>query len=286
MRIGVFILPDRPWAEVRPQWERAEELGFDHAWTFDHLVWGGLPNSQWFSCVPTLTAAATVTEKIGLGSFVISPNFRHPVSLSREVESLIDVSGGRFLAGLGVGGSPDDGVLGQEPLPVRQRVDRFQEFVTLLDAALRDDHLTFDGEYYRARDMRLAKGAVRDRVPLILAANGPRSVRFAGRAGDGWVTTGTHADTVDEWFDGVARNCRTLDEALVQRADPPADFRRYLSLSMCPESPIESPAAFDDAAGRAAELGFTDVMLGWPRDTEPYRGSERVLEQIAAAHLS
>lgn len=285
MRIGVFILPDRPWSEVRPQWQRAEEMGFHHAWTFDHLVWGGLPDSQWFSCIPTLTAAAMVTEKIELGSFVISPNFRHPVSLSREIETLIDISGGRFLAALGVGGSPDDGVLGQTELPVGRRVDRFQEFVTLLDAALREDHLTFDGDYYVARDMRLAKGSVREQVPLVLAANGPRSVRFAGRMGDGWVTTGKDAETADDWFGDIARNCELLAETLAERADSPADFRRYLSLSMCPQSPVESLAAFDDAVGRAADLGFTDVLLGWPRPTAPYRGSERVLEQIASAHL-
>lgn len=86
-------------------------MGFDHAWTYDHLVWGGLPDSQWFSCVPTLTAAAGVTERIALGAFVVSPNFRHPVSFSREVQTLVDISDGRFLLGLGVGGTPDDTLL-------------------------------------------------------------------------------------------------------------------------------------------------------------------------------
>ncbi len=51
-------------------WRAAEQLGFDHAWTFDHVTWGGLPESPWFAAVPTLAAAAAVTDHIGLGTFV------------------------------------------------------------------------------------------------------------------------------------------------------------------------------------------------------------------------
>lgn len=72
MRIGVYIIPDHPWQQARDEWRRAEEMGFDHAWTFDHLVWGSLPDNRWFSCIPTLTAAALVTQRIPLGAFVIS----------------------------------------------------------------------------------------------------------------------------------------------------------------------------------------------------------------------
>ncbi|MDY6811689.1 MAG: LLM class flavin-dependent oxidoreductase, partial [Actinomycetota bacterium] len=227
MRYGICILPDRPWSQTRPQWQRAEEMGFDHAWTYDHLVWGGLPESQWFSCIPTLTAAAGVTEHIGLGAFVVSPNFRHPVAFSREVQTLVDISGGRFLLGLGVGGTPDDTLLGLPPFSVRQRVARFREFTLTLDATLRDDHVTRDGEFYRAQDMRLVGGSVRGRVPLLVAANGPRNVRFAAHHGDGWITTGSPSTSLDEWFDGIRRTREVLETTL---ADHSRDIRRYLSL--------------------------------------------------------
>src|SRR5690348_2839447 len=74
MRFGITILPEHRWREAAPRWRRAEELGFDHAWTYDHLVWAGLPDSPWFGALPTLTAAATVTTRIQLGTFVSSPN--------------------------------------------------------------------------------------------------------------------------------------------------------------------------------------------------------------------
>ncbi|MYR07355.1 LLM class flavin-dependent oxidoreductase [Gordonia sp. SID5947] len=284
MRFGICILPEQQWRHTRPLWQRAEEMGFHHAWTYDHLVWGGLPDSSWFSCLPTLTAAAGVTSRIGLGAFVISPNFRHPATLAREVQTVADIADGRLLVGLGAGGSPDDGILGQPDVTVRQRVDRLQEFALLLDRMLIDDHVSAQGDYFTVRDMRLVGGPVRDRIPLILAGNGPRSVRFAARHGDGWVTTGARADDLDDWFAGVARNCRILDETAADRRDGRV-VDRYLSIDSSPRNSLESIALFDDMVGRASELGFTDVIVHWPRTTEPYRAHLDVLESIAARGL-
>ncbi|GAA3705822.1 LLM class flavin-dependent oxidoreductase [Gordonia hankookensis] len=285
MRFGICILPEAPWRHTRPRWQRAEEMGFDHAWTYDHLVWGGLPDSQWFSCIPTLTAAAAVTSRIGLGAFVMSPNFRHPASLAREVQTVADISDGRLLVGLGAGGSPDDTILGQPDVTVRERVDRLQEFTRLLDRMLTDDHVSDHGEFFSVRDMRLVGGPVRDRIPLILAGNGPRSVRFAARHGDGWVTTGAGADNLDDWFGGVARSCRIFEESVADRPDGKA-VDRYLSVDSSPRNSLESVGLFDEIVGRAGELGFTDVIVHWPRDTEPYRARLEVLEVIAQRGLA
>lgn len=281
MRFGICILPDLTWRESRPRWQRAEEMGFDHAWTYDHLVWGGLPDSRWFSCIPTLTAAATVTRHIDLGAFVVSPNFRHPVAFSREVATLVDISDGRFLLGLGAGGTPDDTVLGGDRLPPKQRVDRLQEFTLLLDRTLRDDHVDADGRYYRARDMRLVGEPVRPRVPFLLAGNGPRSVRFAAQHGDGWITTGTPSETVDDWFDGIRASCDVLTETLGKDGIT-EEFPRYLSLDASPRNALESIDLFDEMVGRASSLGFTDVIVHWPRSSEPYLAPDHVLDEVAA----
>ena len=100
LRHGIVILPEESWRESAPRWRAAEELGFDHAWTYDHLVWAGLPDAPWFAAVPTLAAAAGVTSTIGLGTFVSSPNYRHPYTFARDVLTLDDLSDGRFLCGL------------------------------------------------------------------------------------------------------------------------------------------------------------------------------------------
>src|SRR3954462_12504863 len=103
MRIGIVILPDQRWSVSAGRWRRAEEYGFDHAWTYDHLGWRDLADGRWFDAMLTLTAAATVTSRIKLGTLVASANFRHPVHFAREITALDDISGGRLTLGIGAG---------------------------------------------------------------------------------------------------------------------------------------------------------------------------------------
>jgi alkanesulfonate monooxygenase SsuD/methylene tetrahydromethanopterin reductase-like flavin-dependent oxidoreductase (luciferase family) len=284
MRFGLTILPELPWSELRPRWEATEAMGFDHAWTYDHLVWGGLPDSPWFGTMPTLTAAAMVTERIRLGTFVSSPNFRHPLLLHREVQSLDDVSCGRFLLGVGTGGDLDSGILGGAELSMRERVDRFQEFVELLVRLRTEDHVDADGRWFSTRNARTLP-PLRN-VPLVVAANGPRSLRFAARTGDAWVTTGPRGATGDEWWTGLDVARHTLEDALVSSGRDPASFPRYLSLDASSQFALTSVGVFEDMVGRAEDLGFTDVVTHWPRPDGPYAGSVAVLEDVAAKVVS
>ncbi len=282
MRVGVTILPEHRWNAAEPLWRRAEELGFAHAWTYDHLVWAGLPDSPWFGTTPTLAAAAVVTSRIRLGTLVSSPNYRHPYVFARDLLALDDISGGRIVCGLGTGGDLDSRILGED-LGVRERVDRFAEFTELLDRLLREDHVTHDGRFYRARDARTLPGPVQQpRVPLVIAANGPRSLRLAATLGTGWVTIGRPAETVDEWWQSVGELVDRLDEALATQGRDTAGFDRYLSLDASPRFSLESVGVFEEMAGRAGELGFTDVITHWPRPEGVYAGRLAVLEEVAS----
>ena len=282
VRHGITILPERPWQEAAPLWAAAEEMGFSHAWTYDHLVWADLPDSPWFAAVPTLAAAAGVTSTIGLGTFVSSPNYRHPYTFARDVLTLDDVSGGRFLCGLGAGGDLDAGILGEDHT-LGERVDRFHEFVPLLERLLREDRVDHVGAWYTTREARTLPGPIRHRVPLLVAANGPRSIRLAATVGDGWMTYGGQGDTLDEWFSHVGELVARFDDALAAAGRGPAD--RYLSLDSSPRFSLESVELYAELAGRAAELGFTDVVTHWPRPDGPYAGDVGVLEAVAAEVL-
>ncbi|WP_229069803.1 LLM class flavin-dependent oxidoreductase [Actinoplanes sp. DH11] len=285
MRIGIVILPDRRWSEARGRWRLAEEYGFDHAWTYDHLGWRDLADGPWFDAVPTLTAAATVTERIRLGTYVASPNFRHPVHFAREALALDDISGGRLLLGLGAGGTGfDSAVLGRPELTPRERVDRFTEFLELFDTILRNPATTWTGSHYAAVDARSIPGPVQEpRPPFVIAANGPRALRLAARHGQGWVTTGAQGcETADEWWASVTEIRDRFDAALVATGRPSDAVDRYLNLDSSPVYSLSSVDAFVDAAGRARELGFTDVITHWPRESSWYAGDEKVLEAVAA----
>ncbi|WJK43924.1 LLM class flavin-dependent oxidoreductase [Solwaraspora sp. WMMA2056] len=265
------------------RWRQVEQWGFDHAWTYDHLGWRDLVDGPWFDAVPTLTAAATVTDRIALGTLVSSPNFRHPVHFAREITALDDISDGRVLLGVGAGGLGFDAtVLGTPPLTPRARVDRYAEFVELLDLLLRTDRVTWQGRYYQAVDARSTPGCrQRPRVPFVLAANGPRSLALAARFGAGWVTTGTDFDDLESWWASVARLAERCTATLDQVDRDPADLRRYLSLDSAPVFSLSSAGFFADAVERAAGLGFTDVITHWPRRSSWYAGDERVLVEVA-----
>ena len=73
LRLGVCVLPDRPFREAAARWRRAEELGFEHAWTYDHITFSRIPDGAWYGAVPTLAAAAAATFRIKLGTLVSSP---------------------------------------------------------------------------------------------------------------------------------------------------------------------------------------------------------------------
>ena len=287
MRHGIVILPQENWPAAARRWRQAEEYGFDHAWTYDHLSWRSLADQPWHATIPTLTAAATVTERIGLGLFVASPNYRHPVPFAKELATLDDIAGGRVLVGVGSGGTGFDAyVLGQQELTPRERHERFVEFVDALDVLLRFEQpgsggISFPGEWFVAHQARMVgTPARRPRMPLLIAGNGPKAIRYAARHGDGWVTTGGSEEDREQWWSGIAALSARFDDEYEASARSD-DIARILSIDIESDYSLASAAAYEDAVGRAASLGFTDVVAHWPRAEGIYAGTESVLDEIA-----
>jgi alkanesulfonate monooxygenase SsuD/methylene tetrahydromethanopterin reductase-like flavin-dependent oxidoreductase (luciferase family) len=287
MRAGIVILPEYGRREAEPKWRAAEEYGFSHAWTFDHLGWHSLVDRPWFGAIPTLTLAASWTSRIELGTLVSSPNFRHPVSFVRELTLLDDVSAGRFTLGIGAGSDGDyDTTVFGDGGRVSRRGTRFREFVELLDALLTRDRVTWEGEFYTAVEARSAPGCVqRPRLSFVVAANGPKAMRVAARWGQGWITTGSPSADLDRWWSSVADAAARFDEALAEQGRPSGELRRFLQSDAAPVFSLSSVECYREFLGRAEELGFTDVVAPWPRAEGVFAGSESVLEEVAAEVL-
>jgi alkanesulfonate monooxygenase SsuD/methylene tetrahydromethanopterin reductase-like flavin-dependent oxidoreductase (luciferase family) len=288
MRYGVLILPDRRWAESRRRWVRAEELGFDHAWTYDHLMWRWLRKKLWFGAVPTLAAAASVTSRIRLGTMVASPSFRHPVTFAKELMALDDVSGGRIICGLGAGAGvyDDEATGGTSPSP-RERSERFAEFVELTDRLLRSTETSYRGGYYSAHEVYLSPGCVqRPRLPIAVAATGPRGMRVAAEYGDLWVTAGAAGNFERQPYQHLVplfrKQMGALDRACIAARRDPSDIDRVLLTGGMVDGTLESAEAYFHAAELYAEIGFTDMVVHWPREEFPYEGREEIMEEIAA----
>jgi len=286
VRLGVVVLPEERWADARQQWQQLDTWGFHSAWTYDHLAWRSLADGPWFATVPVLAAAALATSTIRLGTFVASPNFRHPVPFAKELMTLDDLSGGRFQLGVGAGGTGfDAAVLGAEDLSPRQRVDRFGEFVELLDRLLTSPRTTYEGEWFTAREARMVPGCVQQpRLPFVVAANGPRAMRVVARHGQAWVTTGVTPPDAgeDAWWAALPGARDRLDDALRAEGRDPRDVERYLSVDSSGAFGLDSVEHLREVLGRAGELGFDEVVVHRPRPDGVYAGDLAVLERVAA----
>lgn len=294
LRLSTVILPVDRWHEKgRATWRRAEELGFHAAYTYDHLSWRTFRDGPWFGALPTLTAAATATERLRLGTLVTSPNFRHPVTLAKELISLDDISGGRITLGIGAGGNGFDATaLGQEAWTPKERADRFGEFVPLLDQLLTKDAVTQDGDIYSAVEARNIPGCVqRPRLPFAVAATGPRGLKLAARYGQAWVTTGdpklyemgTSAQS-DEALRGQVTKLGTACETLGRDVNA---LDKILLTAFTPDrsTMLDSVDAFVDFAGRHREIGFTEIVIHWPVPDSDFAADQAVFERIATDGL-
>ncbi|WP_338897244.1 LLM class flavin-dependent oxidoreductase [Streptomyces sp. TG1A-60] len=289
MRLSTVILPIHRWGEGQKVWQRAEDLGFHTAYTYDHLSWRTFRDGPWFGAVPTLTAAATATRSLRLGTLVTSPNFRHPVTLAKELISLDDISGGRITLGIGGGGTGFDATaLGQEPWTPRERADRFAEFVALLDRLLTEDSVSYTGDHYSAHEARNIPGCLqRPRLPFAVAATGPRGMRLAARYGQAWVTTGdpklSETGTPEQSVQAIRGQVERLADTAAALGRDAARMDKMLLTGFTPDRgrPLESLDAFVDFAGRHAELGFTDIVIHWPIPDSDFAADQKVFERIA-----
>ncbi|HYU84642.1 MAG TPA: LLM class flavin-dependent oxidoreductase [Kribbellaceae bacterium] len=292
MRVGVMILPESPWATAERQWRTVDDLGFDSGWTLDHLWWRSLSEGPWFSTFPFLTAAATATSRIRIGTMVTSPNFRHPLIVAKDAVTLDDVSGGRFTLGMGAGATRagDTYAVDSAPLSPVERADRFQEFVTLVDTLLREPAADHTGRYYAVNGARMYPGCVQEpRLPIAIAAAGPRGQDLAARYGDAWVSCGpldvARPWSQDEFREAVRAQLRGLARACERVGREFGDLGRIVVTTDVTGELLRSAEAFLDQARRYADLGVTEIIIQWPRAEGVYAGDPAVLEDIAAKAL-
>lgn len=288
MRLSTVILPLDRWPVSREKWRRAEELGFYAAYTYDHLSWLRLKDRPWFGAIPTLSAAAVETTTLRLGTLVTSPNFRHPVPLAKDLLSLDDLSSGRLIVGVGAGGVGNDSTaLGHDEWPLRERTQRFSDFVNLLDQLLREPITSQRGPFYSAREVRMIPGTIQTpRPPFLFAATARRGFELAARYGQGWVSFGLFQSDTQKCYDAVSSQVRHLNQTLDEFGGPPDDFSKVLLDGLSDERPLVSVDAFVDWAGRYQALGMTELVIHWPEPDSMFDFDVETFEKIATEGIA
>src|SRR5690349_22058373 len=158
------------WTEVRDMALRAEALGFDTVWAPDELLWlteGKAPQGMW-ECAAITGAIAAATSRIKVGTWVLSALHRNPGITAKIAETLDEISGGRFVFGLGAGHA-EPGQARAFGLPEDRIFARFEEALQVIVPLLRDGKADFEGEFHAARGLlQRPVGPRPGRIPLML----------------------------------------------------------------------------------------------------------------------
>ena len=188
MKIGLR-LPSFALAEGTPSLgemgaylRHAEDLGFETALLIDHLlVARPAYRVAWLEPVALLSALAGVTRTIRLGTMVLVLPFRDPVAFAKEWATLDVLSGGRSILGVGVGWNEAE--FETLRIPYRERGRRMNEMLQAITAMWAGDDVSYDGEFYRFRNLTLEpKPAQRPHPPIWIGGGTQPSERIYGQA--------------------------------------------------------------------------------------------------------
>jgi alkanesulfonate monooxygenase SsuD/methylene tetrahydromethanopterin reductase-like flavin-dependent oxidoreductase (luciferase family) len=194
LRIGVQ-LPEVErevrWPEYVAMARAAEEVGFDSVWVGDHMLYRGddRPERGPWDAWAVLAGLAASTSRVHLGPLVACTGFHPPGVIARMTAAIDEISGGRFVLGLGCGwNEPEFSAFG---IPYDHRVARFEEAFAIIRALVSGERATLAGRYWQAQDAVLLPPPAR-RPPLVIGSNGPRMLGIALPHVDAWNT----------WWDG------------------------------------------------------------------------------------
>ncbi len=237
----------------------AEQAGFDSVFVSDHLQPWRHDGGHAPFALSWLGALGAATERITMGTSVLTPTLRyHPAIVAQAFATLGCLFPGRVVLGLGTGESMNEVPLGIEWSDGKERFARFREAVALIKQLWAEQRVTFDGRYYRTERATIYDVPAVP-VPLYLAGSGPAATRYAGRVGDGYITTsgkaselytGTLLPAVAEGADKAGRSVSDLDMMIEVKVsfdpDPEAALqatRFWGALALTPEQKagVEDP---------------------------------------------
>lgn len=186
--------------------KHAEELGFADVWISDHIVHPAAqsyPSPHLYDPIVTLTWAAACTTSIGLGTSVLVVPMHNPLELTNMLASIDALSGGRLIAGVGVGWSADEyAALGYS---FDDRGKRLDETIDLMRTAWRDDPVSFHGDYVSFDDIRvLPKPA--SAIPIWVGGGSEPAYRRAVTKGDGFQAVGIKPDAAVAVVERIRRD--------------------------------------------------------------------------------
>jgi probable F420-dependent oxidoreductase len=227
-----------------------EAEGLDSAWVSEHhfAADGYLP-----SLLPLLAAFAAVTERIELGTGVVLAPFHDPIRLAEDFAVVDQISGGRTIAGFGIGWRDEE--FREFRIDNSSRVRRLREIVEILRHAWNEDRFDYDGKHYSYSGVAVTPKPARV-PPILIGGFVDEAIRRAGRIGDGYISSRAQPERVAEAF-RIAAEAR----ATAGLEGPP--IVAVLQNAFVTEAPERDWAMIRDGIGH--QLG---VYAGWNAGTD------------------
>ncbi len=167
----------------------AERRGFDSVFISDHFQPWRHTDGHAPMALVWLGAAGASTSRIELGTSVLTPTFRyHPAIVAQAFATLGLMYPGRIVLGVGTGEHLNEGPLGQEWPELGERFARLREAIALIKRLWSEELVVHDGQYYKVRNATIYDRPAQP-VPIYVAASGPQTAKYAGRAADGFICT-------------------------------------------------------------------------------------------------
>jgi F420-dependent oxidoreductase-like protein len=285
IKVGLLPWGQRTaWPSLQRIGKRADELGYDSLWTWDHLYpiqgdWRG----PIFEGYLILAGWAGVTSRATLGLMVGANTFRNPALTAKIVTTLDHMSGGRAV--LGIGGAwfeREHRAFGIEfGSGFGERLDWLDEAVELIRGMLRGEPTSARGHHYHAHEVRNDPPPIQDRLPILIGGGGERkTLKTVARYADAWNTGGTvehvrHKDEVlRRWCDEVGRDQaeieRTLGLGLVVIRDTEAAARHSEEVfrnhhpGYRAQGRLGTPAEIAETLAPYVQLGFRHIFFDAP----------------------
>jgi probable F420-dependent oxidoreductase len=251
-------------ADVLEDVREAEANGWYGVWLADHYM----PNTgdttpargDVYECWALLPALAAVTEQVRIGTLVSPTSIHHPALLAKRAATIDQLSGGRFVLGLGAGWQLNEHhAYGIELEPPGKRVSRFEEAITIVRSMLADDTTTFSGEFYNFIDAPADPKPVQAPLPLLVGTRGPRMLRITARHANEWNTW--HAPDLADRIQALTQACEKTGR------DPATMWRSVNALidlgGSAPSGRTLAGSAQQliDQLGQYAGLGFDEFIL-------------------------
>jgi FMNH2-dependent dimethyl sulfone monooxygenase len=191
MKFGIILHVSAPYAE----WDtfltigkEAERLGYDSLWLSDHFLSpSGRPHA--LEAWTVLSALASSLHKIRLGTYVLCNQFRHPSLLAKMASTLDNISSGRLELGVGAGWLKDEHVaFGFNWCRHSERVERLKETLEIIKKLWTEDHVYYEGKYFRLKDATLEPRPLQKPHPWVWVGGNSGGIRkVVAKVGDGWI---------------------------------------------------------------------------------------------------